>query len=241
MLVEPTGLSPFAIIGIALGTMFFGYFFGLFEGRGQGHKKAKAEEAEKPKPVSIVRTVDDPGVLRLKVEDNNYKLDMDGTRVNTSALSADQRKRLIDLLTAIRPWLEGKPAPMPASSPPPASTTTGKPASEQFIFSTPEPVITPIPARLDIGSLLRPKPKETKPVEAPTSMVQQIDAILQQHVINTQFANIGLSLEESSDGGVLVKIGERAYQGVGDVPDPQIKAVIQTAITEWEKKYTPGL
>ena len=34
-----------ALIGIALVAMFFGYGFGLWEGRSQGYKKRKKEEA----------------------------------------------------------------------------------------------------------------------------------------------------------------------------------------------------
>jgi len=33
-----------SLIGISLVAMFFGYFFGLFEGRGQGYIKRKKEE-----------------------------------------------------------------------------------------------------------------------------------------------------------------------------------------------------
>lgn len=35
-------VSLFGVILVALAAMFFGYFFGLFEGRGQGEKKARA-------------------------------------------------------------------------------------------------------------------------------------------------------------------------------------------------------
>jgi hypothetical protein len=246
-------LTYFKVFLIVIGAMFFGYYFGLFEGRAQGRKKGKEEEAEKPAPMPVVKTIDDPGVLRLKVEDGAYRLDMDGARVNTTLpLQPEQKKRLIDLLTVMRPWLEGKSAPAPSQTPPPASFS-GTAAPAQQTYSAPAaspasfmqveqtPSVEPVPARLDFGKLLSPKKKEEKPAEAQMTMVQQIDSILQTKIANTPFARIGLKLEESADGGVLVKIGERAFQGVGDVPDPQVKAVIQSAITDWEKKYTPGL
>ncbi len=39
----------FIVIGIGLAAMFFGYGFGLFEGRSQGYKKRKKEEPEEKK------------------------------------------------------------------------------------------------------------------------------------------------------------------------------------------------
>ena len=51
----------------------------------------------------------------------------------------------------------------------------------------------------------------------------------------------GIRLQESPEGGVLVWVGFNKYEGVENVPDDQIKAVIRAAITEWENKYTPGL
>jgi len=30
------------------------------------------------------------------------------------------------------------------------------------------------------------------------------------------------------------------FEGVDEVTDPEIKAIIRAAITEWENKYTPG-
>ena len=35
-------------------------------------------------------------------------------------------------------------------------------------------------------------------------------------------------------------VGLTKYNGVGEVPDPQVQAMIRAAIAEWENKYTPG-
>src|SRR5215216_1307815 len=105
--------------------VIFVYIFGLYEGRGQGYKKRKAEEGlekkDKPAPAPEIKTetvtVDDPGLLRIKNENGSFALDLDGTRVNPISLLPDQRRRLIDMLNILRPWLEGHPAPGPSTKP----------------------------------------------------------------------------------------------------------------------------
>ena len=256
--MQPISLNLFVLIGIVLAVMFFGYFFGLFEGRGQGYKKGKAEEQDKPLPVSAPVIKDDPGLLRLKSENNQLRLDMDGQRVEPSApLTPAQRKRLIDLLTLIRPFLESgqpaqaapKPAPVspPVSpsvpkpapvSPPVSPSTPPSPAEQALIASLTQPKVEPVPARITFG--LSPK-KITEQPAAAFSMVQQIDQILQLKLVNTPLAGLGIKIQESPGGGVMVMVGLKKYEGVGDVPDPAIKAVLQAAVAEWEKKYTPGL
>ena len=144
-----------------IGAIIFVYIFGLFEGRGQGKKMRAAEEAQEKKenpsapatpakPTTI--KVDDPGLMRIKNENGVLKLDLDGTRVDTSALSGDQRKRLIEMLSLIRPWLEGKPAPTPTPAPPPQP----KP-----VMPTPPALQTypqPIAASPVINPLTSPRP-----------------------------------------------------------------------------------
>lgn len=254
--MQPITLNLFVLIGIALAVMFFGYFFGLSEGRGQGYKKRKAEEKDMPLPVSVPVIKDDPGLLRLKSENNQLCLDMDGQRVDTSVpLAPAQRKRLIDLLTLIRPFLEGgqpaQAAPKPAPVSPPVSTSALKPApvsppasssapltpAEQAMFTNlAQPKVEPVPARIS----LIPKKKSERPAAA-LSMVQQIDEILQLKLADTPLAGQGIKIQEAPGGGVMVMVGLKKYEGVGDVPDPAIKAVLQAAVAEWEKKYTPGL
>ncbi len=71
-------------------------------------------------------------------------------------------------------------------------------------------------------------------------MIGQIDAILQAKLVGTPLATRGVRLVESANGGAMVVVGLNRYAEVGDVPDPDVQAVIRAAIAEWENKYTPG-
>ena len=245
-------LTYLAIIGIALVAMFFGYGFGLFEGRGQGYKKRKAEEEQGQEKKEIsessvdpnIITVDDPGLMRIKNENGFLTLDLDGTRVNTSALSVDQRKRLIEMLNFIRPWLENKPAPAPAmmTPPPPSPVPVADARQGTPVISTPSnlgPVSQPLPQTQDKPSA--PAAKDDRPAAPANSIVGQIDSILQQRLAGTPLESRGVFLAQSSEGGVNVYVGLTRYDGVDDVPDSEVKAAIRAAISEWENKYTPGL
>jgi hypothetical protein len=218
------------------------YMVGIYEGRGQGYKKRKAEEllekkenpapVIKPDPPAIV-TVDDPGLMRIKSENGFLTLDLDGTRVNTSALSGDQRKRLIEMLTLIRPWLEGKPAAAPAAPPPQAM-----PAAPQKPM---QPIAQPAAAKPIAAANTAIIAKEDRTSAPATSIVGQIDSVLQEQLAGTALEERGIFLSQSPDGGVMVYVGLTKYMAIDDVPDADIKAAIRAAITAWENKYTPGL
>jgi len=232
-----------SIVGWIIGLVFV-YIFGLFEGRGQGYKRRKAEEEKEGKdaPPAFPSTTpaaiktDDPGLLRIKSENGDMTLDLDGARLDPSTLSGDQRKRLIELLTLIRPWLEGKPAAASSmtAGPGPASP---KPAPVRPAASPPLPVPPPQPVTAKSSAL----PKEDRPSAPANSIVGQIDSILQARIAGTPIEERGVFLTQSPEGGVVVYIGLSKYMGVDEVPDEEIKAAIRAAIAEWEKKYTPGL
>ena len=83
--------------------------------------------------------------------------------------------------------------------------------------------------------------KEDRPIAPAGSIVSQIDSILQARIAGTPLDDKGVFLAQSQEGGVMVYVGLTKYTGIDDVPDPEIKAAIRAAITEWEDKYTPGL
>jgi hypothetical protein len=239
-------ITYLAIAGIALVAMFFGYGFGLFEGRTQGYKKRQKEEAankvETPAPEPVPVRVDDPGMLRIKSEGGYLSLDLDGARVDTAALTADERKRLIEMLSLMRPWLEGKPVPAlertghaPQGQPP----STIQPQQSAPLTSPPaasRPVTSP-PAAPRPATIAR----EDRPVAPAGSIVTQIDSVLQSRLAGTPLEDRGIFLAQSPEGGVMVYVGLTKYLGIEDVPDPEVKAAIRGAIAEWENKYTPGL
>ena len=227
-----------------IGGLLFVYLFGLFEGRGQGYKRRKAEEAKEDKerqpapatPAAPI-TVDDPGILRIKNENGALTLDLDGTRMDTNSLSPDHRKRLIELLTLIRPWLEGKAAAATSMTSPSSriNTTQSAPVPAATPISQPAPQNQPPAPKISSSAI------DDRPVAPANSIVGQIDTILQAHLAGTPLAERGIFLAQSSEGGVMVYVGLQKYMGVDEVPDPEIKSVIRAAISEWEKKYTPGL
>ncbi len=231
--------------------LVFVYLFGLFEGRGQGYKKRKAEEAQEkkdqpppPQATPETITVDDPGLLRIKSESGSFALNLDGVRVNPISLSPEQRKRLIEMLNIMRPWLEGKPvsAPSMTAQLPPRSSQPVNPVQTQ---TQPAPVQSETPPPPPRPQPTTPNPatiaKEDRPSAPANSIVTQIDTILQARLDGTPLEERGIFLTQSPEGGVIVYVGLTPYHGVDEVPDSEIKAAIRAAISEWEDKYTPGL
>ncbi len=251
-------MNPLAIIGIALAAMFFGYGFGLFEGRGQGYKRRQKEEASDPALRPVVPPPAPPApapapvapredaLLKLKLDGTGQAcLDMDGQHIDTSQISPQQRKRLIDLMVMMRPWIESGPIasskPQAVSAPapePPPSAGTAAAAQRATVPPFDTQPLTRTTGPLNLGA--SPLAAADQPASAPTTMVGQIDAILQTRLIGTPLASRGIRLVESVQGGAMVVVGLNRYAGVGDVPDPEVQAAIRAAIAEWEKKYTPG-
>lgn len=229
------------------------YLFGIWEGRGKGYKQRKAEEEKErkdnpPAPATPGTVkVDDPGLMRIKNENGYLTLDLDGVRADTASLTADQRKRLIEMLTLIRPWLEGRLAPapapaMPATTAPPLRAQPNAAASSP-IPSTPKPALRPIPSQRAAPAMAKTAGTEKDERSAPpaTGIVGQIDSILQMRLVGTPLEGRGIYLSNSPEGGVIVNVGLQKFNGIDEVTDPEIKAALRAAITEWENKYTPGL
>lgn len=230
-------ISPLVLIAGGLAAMFFGYFFGLFEGRGQGHKKGRAEAAEQYKKEMLERPIppppapapqpEDPGLLRIKEDAGIMLLDLAGVRLPAEGISPEQRKRLIEVVTRMRPWIDGRPA-VPSASVSPA--TPAVTASPQAAASPVGPVVPAVAAAV-----------QGEEPAAARSMVGQINEILQKNIAETPLAERGVRLQDAPGGGVIVIAGLQRFASIGDVSDPEVQAALRTAIAMWEKKYTPGV
>ncbi len=227
----------FLSIGVIVG-MAIGWVIGFFDSNNRSAKKIEVAETKAERALSeaeqkiaaaqagseVVNVMDDPGLLRLKHRDGAPFLEMDGGALNVKSVSAEQKKRLIELLTYIRPWVEGgQPLPLvakPAPVPIPPMASSFAPTSAE----------SPVPV----------KSAEEKNIRS-LSIVAQIDTVLQARLTDTPLANRGIRLTESSIGGVEVYVGLNKYLSIDDVPDATIQNAIRTAITEWEQKFTPGI
>jgi hypothetical protein len=253
----------YIIIGVVIG-----WFIGFLDSNRNMQKKVRAaefnseikiEEAEKKiaqlqkqitEPSSIQ---DDPGLLRLKKVNGRHTLELDGVPVS-GELTLDMRKRLTELITVFRLWLEPGQS-SPSASQPVSRPSVPDPIREAVYGSTqPDPIreavygsTQPEPVRETVSrpvSSFQPAPvKKAEPEKniASLSIVQQIDAVLQAHLEYSPLAGRGIRLQESIQGGVEVYVGSQKFLSVDDVPDADVKGAIRSAIAEWEKKYTPGM
>lgn len=245
--MEGIDWSRVITIVVGLVALISGWAIGFFDSKMRADKKIhqadeKAQVAiqqakgEADRAVMTARAVAEsvppplPGksLLRLWLDSaERPALDLDGQSVDTAPISEPNRKRLLTLLGIMRPWIEGKPA-APATIQAPAPVN---PAPRPEVFApAPVPAVVPAPAT-----------KTDAKSAAPLSIVGQIDEILQARLAVTQMATRAIRLQESPEGGVIVWVGLQKFASVGDVTDPEVQAIIRGAITEWEKKYTPGL
>ena len=76
---------------------------------------------------------------------------------------------------------------------------------------------------------LEPEPVASKP----TSMIEQINVILQEKIDSSGRSHMGVRLLESPSGAARVLIGVQSYD-LADVPDEDIRQLIQQAVADWE-------
>ena len=228
----------YIFIGLIVGILI-GWAIGFFDSNGRTDKKIKVAEAnaetkireaekkiaQAEEQISLESRLspapkDDPGLLRLKKNNGRVTVEMDGIPLS-EVLSSDRKKRLIELISNFRPWLESGGQSQQAAA------TPAEPINA-LRSSTPASVQTPAQ-----------KPEEKN--IATLSIVNQIDTVLLTRLMKTQFAKSGIRLQESALGGVEVYVGLQKFSTVDDVPDEGIKSEIRAAIAEWEEKFTPGL
>jgi hypothetical protein len=222
-------------------AVIVGWFIGFLDSNLRTSKKLEAAEMKMKEAERKIAEaeqklqpplLDDPGLLRLKINAGRYTLEVDGTLVPRE-ISPDRKQRLLELVTALRPWLESGQSSPAASQP--AAPIQAQPVPDPVQDAFPRPVQT-------FPQTLPPlkKPEAEKDIKS-LSIVQQIDTVLQARMADTPLSKRGIRLQESIQGGVEVYVGLNKFHAVGDVPDEEIKTIIRAAIAEWEKKYTPGM
>jgi hypothetical protein len=221
--------SLLVIIGIICLTI--GYVFGwLISMLRPKEAKGKSEdETVKSSEQESVETR--ASVLKLWREPDQGKLlvEFDGKVFDKSvSLTPDQHKRLEGALRETAGWLGliNQATPAGGAAPRSASAAPALPITPQ----RPPSVIGGMTGA--IADAIQPvtKKDETK------SIVGQIDEIVQHMLTSTPYANENIFLAEDPKRGVLVRVGNQVYEGIGSVPEGEIKNLLKAAVAEWEKQ-----
>lgn len=145
------------------------------------------------------------------------------------------------------------PAPLHQPVMPPASPQPSRPAPAQpsgGLSDMPPLTMRDRLRQADTGKAEPPKMRpldilrggdddeeDKVPITGLVNLADEIETILQHRLSQTgRFAGRSIHVRPGDLGGVLIVIDNNVYDGVGEVPDPEIKQFIQEAIREWESR-----
>lgn len=205
--------------GIAIGILF------------AGMRSEKPEST--PKPKSHPNLIETATILQDR-KSGNYYPEVNGKIIRFPAdLTHSQRERLIGQLTTLLTWL----SPGSESKETPPSISTAPSVAQPIQDSLTPPISTPqTPKFSPIDLVARAIQPETRPLVPEKSIVAQIDEILQEKLSESHLAGKGIRLMEHPTQGLIVMVGLERYEGVDEVPDPEIQSLIREAVAEWEQK-----
>ena len=147
-----------------------------------------------------------------------------------SALTPEQRKRVLRIQQTWQTWSEqGIKPTMPAAKLPEDASSQVNAFSDNV--SIPDKDILNTAAVL--GSAAEVKP--LKPLKPPT-IVEQINDILENLVAESPDKLRGIRLIDNGHEGVTVWVGVEKFASVDEVPYPDAKQLIRTAVAHWEEE-----
>jgi hypothetical protein len=246
------GESGSFLVIIAIVCLTIGYVFGwlissILHGREEKKEQEKAVEENLAAAAALPENNQQPipvisgnkGVIfALRQGDSAESLvvEFDGKMVRDPAsLSLDDRTQIESALHQTATWMGltyqlGEPAPAVAISVPVQAATISAAGVEAMDAPGPASVIAGVTTAL--ADVLQPTVKK----EAPLSIVQQIDVILQEMLPGTPYENQKIYLVEDPKKGVIVRVGTDVYEGVNAVPEGEIKKLLRAAVAEWERR-----
>jgi hypothetical protein len=232
-----------SVLIIAAISLTIGYIVGWLLATLRGDKQSsKSTKAKAPG----AETLADHRIM-LRVWRNNKSggllIDLRGTQQpEAKELSLDARRELFDLLKEIGIWM-GLPAENAPLQRSPAAEGAISPAAGGAGVTT-AGLISPVesevvkPSILDgmtnvIADVVSPVPLSRR--DAPKSIVQQIDEIFQEKLLGTKFEGQKIYISEDIRKGVIVWIGNTMYEGVGSMPEGEVKNLLRASVNEWER------
>ncbi len=207
------------VVGIAIGAIVAFLFAG-----------GKKEEPEEPAVHEVERLPE--GITRKQHAElarlwreragSALQVEVDGKIIPSADQLSSETRRLLE--NVIREWAQwlglGKAAKPEASAQ--AAAVQPAPAAPVLPASTRIPS-TPLPASSPAGGSAK-------------GMVEQIDEIVQDMLPGSALEGHTLRVRSDFKEGVVVFLDDQRFLGIGEVTDPQAKALLQAAAAEWERR-----
>lgn len=157
---------------------------------------------------------------------------LDGDFYNDfAALTPEQKRRVIRILQAWQEW-SGQYSPLqnePQNAVPPLPVEAQSKA-EPAAARQPVSALQFMPSELTSEEIPEVVPAAAKPL----TIFEQIDEILKEVVAASPEKNRGIRLVDNGHNGVIVWVGMEKFNGVDEVPYPEVQALIHTAVERWE-------
>jgi hypothetical protein len=252
------------LIIVAVGGLIFGFIFSKLDSmvtdsvtkkkKGLGEELKIVEKiVERPVEVIVPFSVSFDAQQQPVVK-------MDGQAIDAMQITFEQRRQLIEIISKIRPWIDPKAMsaqaapPAPAQMTPPSSAqSVERPVVDQPSPMPAPPVAQPLPPLHSVtpqkeesnikvpnifqsaGAYMQTAVIGKAKVQKPLSIVEQIDAIIQERLENSPYKGQKISLTEGPDHLPQVIISGNRYPGIDAIPDPGIKAFIIECRDIWSQ------
>lgn len=107
--------------------------------------------------------------------------------------------------------------------------------AQQIPVKDEETLITPQAALLIDQKKASEADSDSKPLSPPASIVAQINDVLQDMLADLPLASRDIHLSEDKYHNVIVWVGSEQFSGIDAVTDLDVKAIIRSAVAEWER------
>jgi hypothetical protein len=216
----------FFLIGAILGVIATMTVTNMMRRSQQPTARKKARE-DKGRYQEIVHILRDPSSGQVVTGFQNR------TVSDVNLFSAKERDYLHGVAKEWQKWL-GLPAPEAALLPELATPVLKADAEKAAAGASALPAAqsaTPARAAAPLGRVA----ELLTPVN-PLSIVEQVDEILQEKLVEQPSLGKVIKLAEDPREGVVVWVNMKKHVGITSVTDPEIRAIIHSAVVEWERR-----
>ncbi|MBL7062850.1 MAG: hypothetical protein ISS49_01415 [Anaerolineae bacterium] len=216
-------LASFAVAGGLL-VWVAGYVRGRGkESRGGREKPAVAPSAGEQELLRVSRVK--KGKLVIFVQGRRYRHLREITDLQVGHETIEALKAVLAFAEGWLPSVQQR-----STQPSPMKPTVDQEAFLQQLRQSPPPLQRKRP-----GLFGRSQAKAPRTILEPPQFVEEIDDLVQQRLRERpDMAKRRIGLTTGKDGGICIHVDLQTFDSIDDVPDSEVRGLIQDAILEWE-------